>query len=78
MTKAKQFYVSCIDAGRYSLLLGPFKLKREAEVHVMDAKRIARKVDPKSVFYAFGVCKTTYNKPGVLTKYIKYLYYKAG
>ena len=76
--KAKSFfYVSCIDGDRYSLLLGPFPLKREAEKHVESAQRIARKVDPKSFFYSFGVCKTReYNKPGMLTKYVKYLYYR--
>jgi len=51
------FYVTVTDAGRVARLLGPFKTHEAALESVETARREAEKVDPWSVFYAFGTSK---------------------
>lgn len=67
MASNKFYYVSCIEGDRYSLLVGPLKTKRQALALVDEAKEIAKRVDRRAVFYAFGTCSSKNNQgDGVL------------
>lgn len=66
------FYVSVYDAGRHSLLAGPFSTHAAALEYLEPAKAVAYKVDHKAWFYAFGTCRVpgTFTKPGLLNKHL--------
>jgi hypothetical protein len=67
-----KFYVTMIRGARIGYLAGPFATKELAEAQVPAAREEAEKVDPRSVFDAFGVTGVelakhmTYYRPGVL------------
>jgi hypothetical protein len=62
------YYVSVVDGPRFGLLAGPFQTHVEALECVDRAKKEPYRVDPRSVFYAFGTTamKPGYRKPGKL------------
>ena len=62
------YYVSVIDGPRFGLLAGPFRTHLEALEFVERAKEQAHRVDPRSVFYAFGTTamRPEYRQPGRL------------
>jgi hypothetical protein len=53
---AKYFYVSVIDGPRRQVLSGPYGDHQAALDKVDAAKAVAQRVDPRSIFYAFGTC----------------------
>jgi Large polyvalent protein associated domain 29 len=53
------FYVSAKDGSRHSMLLGPYAAKEEAEAAVPLGSKLARTVDDRAVWYAYGVTKVT-------------------
>lgn len=62
------YYVSVIDGPKFGLPAGPFKSHFEALDCVGRAKEQAYRVDPRSIFYAFGTTamRPKYRKPGKL------------
>jgi hypothetical protein len=66
------YYVSVMDGPRFGLLAGPFQTHVEALEYVDCAKEEAHRVDPRSVFYAFGTTamKPEYRKPGTLNDFL--------
>ena len=52
------YYVDAVDGDQCALLAGPFRTHDAALECVDAAKRLAQVRDVKSVFYAFGTCKT--------------------
>lgn len=64
------YYVSVMDGPRFGLLAGPFQTHIEALEFVDRAKEEAYRVDPRSVFYAFGTTamKPEYRKPGKMNE----------
>lgn len=64
------FYVSAQDAGRTSLLRGPFKTHAEAIAAVEQAKQEAQAVDSRAFWYAYGTVAMphSFRKPGVLDR----------
>lgn len=57
-SKPGAYYVTAQDAGRTALLFGPFMNNHAAALEKVEAVRnLARDVDPRSVFYAFGTCR---------------------
>lgn len=63
------YYVSVINGDRHVLLSGPFKWHQSALDEVSTCRRVAKQVDPRAVFYAFGTCRTSTNAgPGILNK----------
>lgn len=54
---------------RYGCLAGPFSSKELADTHFDTAMKKAEELDPRAVFYRFGVCRVMipgFNKPGTL------------
>ena len=51
------FYVSCENAGRRALLVGPFATHVDAITRVDDVRKLAERLDPRAVFYAFGTSR---------------------
>jgi hypothetical protein len=45
-----------IDGARKGILMGPFGTYADADGQVHLARRLAYDHDPRSAFYAFGVC----------------------
>lgn len=85
-TKPGDYYVSVIDqagnngAGRYALMLGPFKNNHaEALAMVDEVRKVAEGIDPRAVWYLFGTCRLDTkpetevgNPPGKLNSYLFY------
>ena len=69
-TRPGNYYVSVVDGPQFALIAGPFPLHAEALAMVRPARHLARELDIKSVFYAFGTCRTpdAYEKPGLLNE----------
>ena len=67
------YYVSVIDGPRFGLLAGPFPTHVESLEWVERAKEEAHRVDPWSVFYAFGTTamRPEYRKPGSLNDLLR-------
>ena len=52
------YYVSCVDGGRFAFLAGPFHNDHEAALWMVPrARKLACALDPKAVFYGFGTCR---------------------
>ena len=51
-----EFYVSVQDNGRNGFLLGPYETHDEARQNVTRARKFARDVDSRAIWYAFGTC----------------------
>lgn len=51
------YYVSMVDGPRVGLLLGPFRLHRQALRFVRAARQEANRRDPWAVFYGFGTLR---------------------
>ena len=70
-TDSPCYYVSARDAGRYSLLAGPYRTHDEALGMVDRCRDVACELDPWAWFYAFGTCRVaTGRKDGVLNEKI--------
>lgn len=52
----REFFVSVLDNERHGILLGPYETHDEARENVSRARKIAREVDSRSMWYAFGTC----------------------
>ncbi len=64
------FYVTVKDGRRTGWLLGPYATHAEAVAHVGDGRRLARAVDDRAAWYAFGTSRICngHRPPGVLNK----------
>jgi hypothetical protein len=64
------FYVTVKDGRRTGWLLGPYATHGEALAHVDDGRRLARAVDDRAAWYAFGTSRICdgHRPPGVLNK----------
>jgi hypothetical protein len=67
-TRPGFYYVSVIrDDGAYRFLAGPFETHVEALAAVPRARDVARDLDPRATWYAFGTARTDENSgPGML------------
>jgi len=59
------FYVTVQDCGQWGALLGPYATKEEAEANVQAGKELAKMVNDRAGWYAYGVTKVTM-KPGAV------------
>jgi hypothetical protein len=57
------FYVSVENNGRYGLLAGPYPTKTAASARISAVKELARQVDERASWYAYGVTSVQ-AKPG--------------
>lgn len=64
------FYVSAHDAGRTTLLAGPYPTHAQAVARVREVRELAYEREPRSHHYSFGtVAKpASYTKPGLFGK----------
>ncbi len=56
-TDKECYYVDCADAGKFALLLGPFREHEAAQNMVDSVMNYAPKLDAKAHFYAYGTVK---------------------
>lgn len=71
----ESFYVSCQDAGRTALILGPFTSESACKQYAYDDQHripvlnAVCEIDPKAWFAAWGMVKVAdYEKPGFLNR----------
>lgn len=57
------FYVTCMDADRRAVLLGPFETHSEALNNVDRGRDLACAVDERAWFYAYGTARSLANPP---------------
>lgn len=52
------YYVSCVDGGRFAFLAGPFRDDHKAALDMVPkAREVACDLDPRAHFYGFGTCR---------------------
>ena len=57
MTGPEGFYVTVKDGPRTGILLGPYGSKSEAEGNVDLGRKLARQVNDRAIWYAYGVTR---------------------
>lgn len=69
--KPGDYFVSCVNGGRYALLSGPYRNDHAAALADVDrCRKLAEAADPRAVFYAFGTVRLELDcgRVGVLQK----------
>lgn len=51
------YFVSAVDAGKLSLVAGPYASHQQALDHVDSVRSIAEECDPRACFYFFGTAR---------------------
>ena len=65
---AEGFYVSVRDGNHSGLLLGPYTTKADAESDIPTGRKIAKRVNSRAIWYAYGVTRVVMQPGAALPK----------